>query len=42
MPPASASPPAASSLPHDEFFKEIFGDIEHARDLIHGILPPDL
>ena len=34
-----ASPP---DTPHDEFFKEIFGDLEHARDLLNGILPTDV
>jgi predicted transposase/invertase (TIGR01784 family) len=34
--------PAPENTPHDEFFKEIFGDIEHARDLLRGILPPDI
>jgi predicted transposase YdaD len=34
--------PAPENTPHDEFFKEIFGDIEHARDLLQGILPLDL
>lgn len=28
--------------PHDEFFKEIFGDPAHARDLLQGILPPEV
>lgn len=30
---------AQASTPHDEFFKEIFGEVEHARDLLRGILP---
>ena len=28
--------------PHDEFFKEIFGEPAHARDLLEGILPPEV
>jgi len=28
--------------PHDEFFKEIFGDLDRARDFLHGTLPPDI
>jgi len=35
-------PPDSVCTPHDEFFKEIFGDLDHARDLLRGILPPDL
>lgn len=34
--------PPVELSPHDEFFKEIFGDLEHARDLLRGIFPPDL
>lgn len=34
--------PPVEPSPHDEFFKEIFGDLEHARDLLRGILSPDL
>jgi predicted transposase/invertase (TIGR01784 family) len=32
----------APSTPHDEFFKEIFGEPDHARDLLQGILPPEV
>src|ERR1035437_834685 len=28
--------------PHDEFFKEIFGDLDRARDFLRGTLPPDI
>jgi predicted transposase/invertase (TIGR01784 family) len=34
--------PAPETTPHDEFFKEIFGDLDRARDLLRGILPSDL
>jgi predicted transposase/invertase (TIGR01784 family) len=33
---------AQTSTPHDEFFKEIFGEVEYARDLLRGILPANL
>ncbi len=39
MPPPPAPLP---DTPHDEFFKEIFGDLDHARDLLRGLLPADL
>lgn len=44
MPPPVPPPPLAPfpDTPHDEFFKEIFGDLDHARDLLRGILPTDL
>ncbi len=28
--------------PHDEFFKEIFGDLDRARDFLRDTLPPDV
>jgi predicted transposase/invertase (TIGR01784 family) len=44
MPPHKPPDPAPvpETTPHDEFFKEIFGDLDHARDLLRGILPSDL
>jgi len=33
---------ATADTPHDEFFKEIFGEPAHARDLLEGILPPEV
>jgi predicted transposase/invertase (TIGR01784 family) len=30
------------SSPHDEFFKEIFGDLDRARDFLRDTLPPDV
>ncbi len=43
MPPHDPPPPVSvPDTPHDEFFKEIFGDLEHARDLLRGLLPTDL
>jgi predicted transposase YdaD len=34
--------PAAPQSPHDEFFKAVFSDIQHARDLLEGVLPPEV
>src|SRR5664279_1690410 len=43
MPAHKRSDPApVPDTPHDEFFKEIFGDLDHARDLLRGILSSDL
>ncbi len=28
--------------PHDEFFKEIFGDLDRARDFLRDTLPSDV
>jgi predicted transposase/invertase (TIGR01784 family) len=32
----------APSSPHDEFFKEIFGDLDRARDFLRDTLPPEI
>lgn len=33
---------AQASTPHDEFFKAIFTNVRHARDLLQGLLPADI
>ena len=32
----------STQSPHDEFFKEIFGDLDRARDFLRDALPPDV
>jgi hypothetical protein len=34
--------PSRAQSPHDEFFKAIFGDVRRARDLLLGLLPPEV
>ena len=32
----------STQTPHDEFFKEIFGDLDRARGFLCDTLPPDI
>lgn len=34
--------PSRTQSPHDEFFKEIFGDLDRARDFLRDTLPSDV
>ena len=34
--------PSRQPSPHDEFFKEIFADLDRARDFLRDTLPPDV
>lgn len=38
----SSAAPSLPHHPHDAFFKEIFADPAHARELIQAHAPPDL